>query len=498
MKILTAEQIRELDNFTIKKEPVESIALMERAANAAVNQICNDFTTKDPVHIFCGPGNNGGDGLAIGRLLQEKGFAVTVYELVFSKNQSADFKTNKSKLEASGVKSVFVNSAGELPQIASGIIVDAIFGSGLKRPADGLPAACIHQLNKSNAVRVAVDIPSGLFAEDNDQNTGAIFKAHITLTFQMPKLAFFFAENAPYVGEVRILPIGLSETFINDADTNYFLAERETVKEIRKPRNPFSHKGTYGHSCIVAGSRGQIGAAVLAGKSCLKSGSGLVTMRVPKCGYEIVQTLLPEAMCQPDDSEEYLKSDMDYSNYTAVGIGPGIGTATETRFMLEELIRTEDIPVILDADALNIMVEFEYIKRKLTKGSILTPHPGEFKRLFGDHPPLKRLQIIKQFTAETGCFLVYKDHYTFTVTPEGKVFFNNTGNPGMATGGSGDVLTGLITGLYAQGYTAEESCVMGVYLHGTAGDIAVDEAFSQEALTAGNLIDYINKAWLTL
>lgn len=498
MKILTAAQTRELDKYTIENEPIESLALMERAAKAAAGQICDDFTTENPVHIFCGPGNNGGDGLAIGRLLSEKDFAVTVYELDFSPNRSADFLENKKALNQTDAELLTIQNPDDLPDIENGVIVDAVFGSGLLRPAEGLPAACIKKVNKANAVRVAIDIPSGMFAEDNDGNTGAIFRADVTLTFQMPKLAFFFAENADYTGEVRILPIGLSEAFTEKADTPYFLVSQETARHIRKPRNPFSHKGTYGHSCIVAGSSGQIGAAVLAGKSCLKSGSGLVTLRIPKCGYNIVQTLLPEAMCKPDESEEYLKSDMDYKPFTAIGIGPGIGTETETRFMLEELIRTEDIPVVLDADALNIMVEFDYLKRKLTKGSILTPHPGEFKRLFGDHPPCKRVNLIKQFTAETGCYLVYKDHYTFTVTPEGDVFFNTTGNPGMATGGSGDVLTGLITGLYAQGYTAREACILGVYLHGTAGDIAVDEEFSQESLTAGNLIDYINKAWLTL
>lgn len=498
MKILTAEQIGELDKYSIENEPVKSIDLMERAAVAAANQICDDYTTEEHIHIFCGPGNNGGDGLAMGRILDERGYEVHVYELAFSKNQSPDFKANKERLGNTNVNFKQIHSPDHLPHVESGVVIDAIFGSGLTRPAEGLAAACIKKLNAGQAARIAIDVPSGMFTEDNDDNTGAIFKADCTITFQMPKLAFFFAENSFYTGEVRILPIGLSGDFIEKADTKYRLANRETATEIRKPREPFSHKGTYGHSCIVAGSMGQIGAAVLAGKSCLKSGSGLVTMRVPKSGYNIVQTLMPEAICKPDESEDYLKSDMDYSHFTAVGIGPGIGTATETRFMLEELIRTEDIPVVLDADALNIMVEFEHIKRKLTKGSILTPHPGEFKRLFGNHPPMKRLKIIKEFTAETGCYLVYKDHYTFTVTPEGNVFFNNTGNPGMATGGSGDVLTGLITGLYAQGYTAQESCILGVYLHGTAGDIAVDEEFSQEALSAGDLVNYINKAWLTL
>ena len=498
MKILSADQIKELDAYTIQNEPVSSIELMERAAKAATRQITNDFTTEERIHIFCGPGNNGGDGLAMGRLLNEAGYTVHIYKVEVSKNKSEDFEANLKRLKNKGLSAKQITSPDELPILNDGIIIDALFGSGLTRQADGIAAACIKHLNESKGVKIAIDIPSGLFTEDNDRNTGAIFEAEYTLTFQLPKLAFFFAENSPYTGEVRILPIGLSEEFIDNAATDYVLADRDYVRNLRKPRHPFSHKGTYGHSCIVAGSLGQIGAAVLAGKSCLKSGSGLVTMRVPKCGYEITQTLIPEAMCIPDDSEEYLKGDMDYGKFTAVGIGPGIGTANETRFMLEELIRTEDIPVVLDADALNIMVEFDYIKRKLTKGSILTPHPGEFKRLFGDHPPIKRLEIIKEFTSATGCYLVYKDHYTFTVTPEGNVFFNNTGNPGMATGGSGDVLTGLITGLYAQGYSAQDACVLGVYLHGTAGDIAVDEKYSAEALCASDLIDFINKAWLSL
>lgn len=496
MKILSADQIRKADQYTIKNEPISSVDLMERAVTNA-KLAMPIFYINQKILIVCGPGNNGGDGLVIARHYSDQD-EVEVVVLNFNDQYSDDFKTNLERLRECNVKITTIKSADELKINDPDFIIDAIFGSGLNRPVEGFPAEVIEKLNNYEAKRLAIDIPSGLFADDNDENDGTIFKADETITFQLPKLSFQFAEYAEFVGQVTVLDIGLLKSFIEDEKTDHEVLTERGARKILRNRKGFSHKGTYGHALITAGGKGKVGAAVLSSKAALKSGAGLVTAHIPRCGYDVMQTAIPEVMCIVDSGDECLKDDIDYSNFNAVGVGPGIGHHEETRFVVEELIKTTEKPLVLDADALNLLSEHPQWLDHLPKGSILTPHPGEFKRLFGEiNKPIKRLEKIKDWCSKTECYLLYKDHISFLVTPDRKVFFNSTGNSGMATGGSGDVLTGIITGLLAQKYSSFQAALLGMFVHGKAGDDALEKE-SFESLTASDIINNLGEAFKSI
>ncbi|MBI4929613.1 MAG: NAD(P)H-hydrate dehydratase [Bacteroidetes bacterium] len=507
MKIISSEEMRKADAYTIEHEPIKSINLMERAAAACVKWLASSSILKGEkrqVSIFCGLGNNGGDGLAIARLLAKKKFKVEVFIIRYSDNCSEDFLINEKRLEK--VKAVKVHNITSAEQIhssfvirQSSLIIDAIFGSGLNKSVTGLAAEAIIFINKSNCPVISIDIPSGLFSEKNssDEKT-VIVHANHTLTFQVPKLAFIFPENEKYFGDFSILNIGLDEEFIASLSSkNYFLTE-EYVRFILKPRNKFSHKGTFGHALIVAGSYGKMGACVLASRACLSAGVGLVTVHIPKCGYEILQTTNPEVMVETDSSEKFISDAISLNKYNAAGIGPGIGTESETQNALKVLIQNSTFPLVLDADALNILSENKTWISFLPKNSILTPHPGEFKRLAGDTDnDYERFQLQKEFSIKHNVYVVLKGAHTCITCPDGEVYFNSTGNPGMATAGSGDVLTGIITGLLAQGYDSKQASVLGVYLHGLAGDLAA-EHLCEEGLIARNIIEFMGEAFKKL
>lgn len=490
MKILSTEQIREADRYTIENEPIRSVDLMERAATQVFEWLMPRLCHKSKIKFFCGMGNNGGDGLAVTRLLHGKGFIPEVYMVRYADKMSPDCEANFQRLQQETEISVFdIRSEADFPSIdGDTFIVDALFGSGLNRPIEGLAAELIEYLNCQQAIRIAIDIASGLFA-DSPSPKGAIFKPDYTLTFQMPKLAFMMPENDPYVGKLEILDIQLHPQYLLEVETNNFLVNKEMIQPIIHRRTKYSHKGTYGHALLVAGSEGKTGAAILGAKSCLRTGVGLLSVKLPLSAWTPLQASLPEAMIHVGDKLD---------TFSVIGIGPGLGTNDEAQRMVRRMIQDTQVPLVMDADALNILGENKTWLSFLPAKTILTPHPKEFERMFGKTSnSFERLALLREEGRHHGIIIVLKGANTAVAMPNGTVFFNSTGNPGMATAGSGDVLTGMILSLLAQHYTPEEAAVLGVYLHGLAGDFAA-ASIGQEAMIASDISDHIGKAYLSL
>jgi NAD(P)H-hydrate epimerase len=351
-------------------------------------------------------------------------------------------------------------------------------------------------LNDSGMELVSIDLPSGLFC-DGPTAGDAILKAHRTFTFQTPKLAFFLPENAAYLGAWAYGSIGLHPGYEANTETSFYYSTLFDIKPLRKVRTKFAHKGTYGHALLIAGSWGKIGASVLAARACLRSGVGLLSVHVPRCGQMVLQNAVPEAMVQADQRAKFWAEMPDIQGIASIGAGPGIGRAPETAAVLKQLLQTVQVPLVLDADALNLVSENGWLNL-IPANTIITPHPKEFERLFGKTlNGFERLDLQRNMAQKYGIYIILKGANTSIACPNGDCWFNSTGNPGMATGGSGDVLTGILTGLLAQGYTPQSACLLGVFLHGLAGDLAA-EALSQEALIAGDLVDFLGKAWLKL
>ena len=501
MKIFSTGQIREADNYTILNEPIASIDLMERAAFQLFKWIKKHVDVTHKIYIFTGLGNNGGDGLVLARLLHVKGYDVSVYIIRYADKTSADFGLNYQRLkELEDLSISDVKTKNDFPEIQpDDIIVDAIFGSGLARPVKGFIADVIHYINRVNALKIAVDIPSGLFADTySDPKEGAIVRADYTLSFQMPKLAFLQPGNDQFVGRCKTLDIGLSADFINKTATSYFLMQKRDIRPMLKTRRKFDHKGNYGHALLIAGGYGKMGAAILASRACLRSGVGLLHTHVPKAAIQIMQTATPETMLSIDRYENYFSEIPDLSLFNAIGIGPGLGMEHQSQMALKLLIQEFQHPIVFDADALNILAENKTWLSFIPKNSILTPHPKEFERLVGKWSnDFEKLELLKSFSFKHSVFVVLKGAYTVTCFPDGNFYFNSTGNPGMATAGSGDVLTGLVTGLLAQGYLPGIAAVVGVYLHGLAGDLASKKT-GFEAMLAGDLIEHIGPAFKKL
>jgi hydroxyethylthiazole kinase-like uncharacterized protein yjeF len=497
MKIFSAEEIRSWDQFTIQNEPITSIQLMERAAMACVTWLEKNGYTENQFVVFCGKGNNGGDGLAVARLLAARKYPVRIFILEFGHKGTDDFQINLARLHEHPETDIrFVQTEENFHEFNKGeIIIDALYGSGLNRRLEGVTAKLVEHINNSGCEIISIDIPSGLFV-DRSSKDNPVIKADHTLSFQCYKPAFLVAENAEYIGEVAILNIGLHPDFYNATLSSYELIDELIIHSIYKPRNRFAHKGNFGHALLVAGSYGKIGAAVLSAKACLRSGIGLLSCHIPKCGYDVLQTAVPEAMVMTDFNSSFnTKVDDDLSKYKAVGIGPGLGTASETKMLLKEILDSYQRPLILDADALNIMGTQRELLKLIPVGSVLTPHPKEFERMFGETKnDFDRVGLAIQKSKELNLVIVLKGHHTLITTPGGKGFFNNTGNAGMATAGSGDVLTGILTGLLAQGYSSVEAAILGVYLHGLAGDCAAKKT-SEEAMIAGDIIENLGDAF---
>jgi NAD(P)H-hydrate epimerase len=413
--------------------------------------------------IFCGPGNNGGDGKVMGKMLEDRG----------------------QRVEIHGV--------GDKPQLPKdAVIIDALFGTGLSRPLEGEAVETVKYINNSGLDVISIDLPSGLTPLGD-----FAVKATHTLTFQCPKLAFFMSENEKYVGHVIILDIGLSDEYYNHTITRFETTGHAEAKLIKKERSRFAHKGTMGHAALVTGSYGMLGAAILAARACLHSGVGKLTCFMPEKAYPIMQVAVPEVVYQIDKNENIVTDFPADAKFQSLGIGPGWGIHEEQVNLLRRIFHA-DIPLVIDADALNLLAAHSSLLAQIPKDSILTPHPKEFERLFGktEHD-IDRIELAMQKAAELQVYIIVKGHRTLVATPAGVGYFNMSGNPGMATAGSGDVLTGILTGLLAQGYTALEVCLLGVFLHGLAGDLAV-KLCGEDSMIASDIIDQIGNAYLQM
>ncbi|MDA3892041.1 MAG: NAD(P)H-hydrate dehydratase [Salinivirgaceae bacterium] len=498
MKILNTQQIRDWDAYTIINEPILDIDLMERAAQRLFAWIKEKHTGEESFLIFAGPGNNGGDALALARILYHAGYQNTrVVMLKIGAKLSDECFKNLNSLEAvRKVEILYCNEGDCMPEITSeDIVIDGIFGSGITRAITGYWAKVVEHINRNSFETVSIDFPSGLYGEDNLNNEGAKIEAQITLTFQFPNLAFFFADNLPYFGKWFVLDIGLHPDFMNEIDVHYFLTEKNDVQALIKQRKTFGHKGTYGHGFLIAGSYQKTGAAVLAAKACLRSGVGLVTVHVPETGREILQTAVPEAMVCIDETEMNFCGAEILQRYSAVGIGPGIGTKQSMQNALKRLLDNNSKPLVIDADALNILSENRDWLRLLPPNAILTPHVGEFDRLTHNHDTsFERYKTQLEFSKKYNVLIVLKGAYTCISDSVGNAHFNSSGNPGMATAGSGDVLTGIILSLLAQGYKPLDAARAGVFLHGLAGDLAAEQ-LGFEALIASDIINNLGLAF---
>ena len=510
MKILTAAQTRQLDQATIREQHLTSLALMERAAQALLRWFETRFRADKPADtlVLCGPGNNGGDGLALARLLHEAGYPVRV-ALLPAEHYADDYEHNLHLLPK--VLSVRKLAAGALPILdAETLVVDALFGTGLSRPLTGLAAELVAHLNDSSVRVLAVDIPTGLVSDGPQPAPDAsVVQASYTVSFGLPKLAFLLPQNAEYVGEWFVEDIELNQAFINQTDTPWQLTPLPPAgprptwplrlaprPEVYLPkREKFVYKNTYGHALLLAGSRGKVGAAVLSSGACLRGGVGLLTVAVPGCGYDIIQTTRPEAMCLPDAEADFLSQLPDLAGYQAVGIGPGLGKNEASRAVLELLLREAKVPLVLDADALNLLGEHRELLALLPPDTVLTPHVGEFTRLTQKAADdYERLALLREFARQHRCVVVLKGAYTAVAAPNGQVYFNPTGNPGMATGGSGDVLTGLVLALRAdQRLDALAATRLAVLAHGLAGDLAAATT-GEAGLLAEDLVRHIGPA----
>lgn len=506
MKILSSEQIRSVDDYTIKNQPIASLDLMEQAATNCFNAINNSLGEKmkdQPIHIFCGIGNNGGDGLVLARLYSNAGTNVTVYVSRYSNKSTNDFKVNLDRLRGLDLKIVEIDMKADLKPIKKGWIIDAIFGTGLNRPPRGLSAATIKHMNNQNLPIIAIDIPSGLFSNmPAHRDIDKTIAADYTFGFQVPKLAFFMPENFHFVGKWEIVDIGLDVEFIENQESELYYLIPQKLKLMLRDRKKFEHKGSFGHAVLIGGDIEKAGAVILAGKGALRSGAGLVTLMVPEKLISTIHQSSPELMCIAS-GEEYIRSwekkklpkEMDK---LGIGIGTGIGTRTKTKDFLKDMLEDSFQPLVIDADALNIIANDQKLLDEVPAQSILTPHMGEFKRLIGNFKngfDLLEKQI--EFSKKHKVIVVLKGAHTRISTPMGKVFFNPTSNPGLATAGSGDVLTGIITGLLKQYNNPVKAAMLGVYLHGLAGDLSL-ESQSMESMVASDIIENLGKAYKKL
>lgn len=499
MKIFSTSQIRDIDSLTIAEEKIQSADLMERASLQLFNWISGKFDRSGRFIILAGPGNNGGDGLALARMLSSNRYDAEVFFVRVSDKTSPDWKHNYERLrKETRVPFTTLDSIEKFPVTGNGdVIIDAIFGSGLTRPADGIGADVIKKVNHSGCTVVSVDIPSGLFGEDNSANTQeTIIKAGYTLSFQFPKLCFLFPDTALYAGEWHILPIGLSSNAVMNTPTPYEYIEESKIISLFKKRSKFDHKGLFGHGLLVAGSYGKMGAAVLGAHAALRTGIGLLTCHIPGCGYEIMQISVPEAMARVDKNAKCITGVGDFETFDAIGAGPGLGTDPDTSGAFLELVEKCGKPLVIDADGINMLGRVRDAIPGIPANTIITPHVREFERIAGKADSgIDRLRLQVEFAVKHHCIVVLKGAYTSISTPQGKVFFNSTGNPGMATAGSGDVLTGMILALLSRGYQPDDAAVLGVWLHGLAGDLAAAER-GQESVTASDIIDNISRAFI--
>ncbi len=497
--VLSAELLRQADAYTIAHEPIASINLMERASLACANRIMGLLAHDVPVTVLAGMGNNGGDGMAIARIMHMDARPVRVLVPKYKTQGSQDFEVNRKRAQKAGIPVELLEEGTELPDLPAGtVVIDALFGTGLQRPIRDWLKNWVVALNGGPNTVFAIDMPSGLFTGDNTGNDpDAIVHADRTFTLELPKFSLLLADNARYTGDWEVVPIGLDRKYIATLDMEAIMLEAADVAALMPPRKPNSHKGDHGHAWLLAGGEGKMGAALMSAKACLRSGCGTLTMHVPAGQDGVVHSSIPEAMVTCDEAE-HLSTLPNFGRTTAIGVGPGIGTQAGTERMLKLLIQDAPAPLVIDADALNMLGENKTWLEFLPKGTILTPHPKEFERLAGkvdtDH---ERLSKARELAVRLGIVLVLKGAHTAICAPDGELFFNGTGNPGMAKGGSGDALTGIITSLRAQGLDPLSAALMGVYAHGMAGDIAADQ-LGMDGMLPTDLIEQLPQVWRRL
>ncbi|GAA4797659.1 bifunctional ADP-dependent NAD(P)H-hydrate dehydratase/NAD(P)H-hydrate epimerase [Olivibacter ginsenosidimutans] len=489
--LLTASQMREADAYTIAHEPIASIDLMERAAHAFIERsLALSLIKKDQsILICCGAGNNGGDGLAIARQLYEEGFsALHIWIIHYNERQSADFKTNLARIETLPISIQSFAQEDELPMIEQSLIIDAMLGSGLNKPLSGSWLKVVQHLNQAKKKVIAVDIPTGMPADGHLMRSMTALFAHEVISFQRPKINFLFPESAYFMKRFHVVDIGLNEDFIARQASDFYEITSNDARAIYKERRPFSHKGTYGHSLLIAGSEDTMGAALLCAEACLYTGSGLTSACIPKTGLTALNTRLPEVMAI---SREALFH-QPLKQYTAMAVGPGLGKSQEISELMKRLLAKPAMPMVIDADALNVLAENQQLFDRLPPDSILTPHMKEFDRLFGEHSYwYDRVVKAREEAQQRKLIIVLKNQYTFIALPNGRILVNFTGNPAMASGGMGDALTGMLVALLAQGYRAEEAAILGCYLHGKSGDLLAETGMA--VVPANVLIQNISK-----
>ena len=503
MKIFTGTQIQELDKYTIEHEPIKSIDLMERAAKALTKALTEECTPADKIVVFAGPGNNGGDALAVSRMLADRGYDISVFLFNTKGKLSDDCAENKKRaMDNENIRNfIEVTKEFDPPTLtADTIVIDGLFGTGLTKPLESGYASLVKYINMSQCRVISIDMPSGLMPECNTYNIHAhIIKADVTLTLHTLKLAFLFADNQQYIGRLKVLDIGLSEEYIRDTHTSCTMLDASQLRPMLMQRPDFAHKGSMGHALLIAGSYGMAGAAMLAAKACLRSGVGKLTVHTPKKNVDVMQVAVPEAVVQVDYEDTYFSDAVAADEFDAMGIGPGLGQVEATAIALIAQLRRTNAPTVVDADALNILASHRAWMQQLPKNIIMTPHPREFDRLSGSRSSddYERLMKAVDMAVRLQVIILLKGHYSALCLPDGKVVFNITGNSGMATAGSGDVLTGIITGLLARGYHQREACQLGMYLHGLAGDFAARD-LGKECLVASDIIDYLPEAFRAL
>lgn len=499
LPVLDAEGVRSADARTLAAQGITSWQLMERAAEACTRSLLQRTTREQAFVVVCGMGNNGGDGLGIARLLHAAGRTVRAVRVRHKEQPSEDNAANYDRLLRAGVPCSEIDSIGSLQFHDNELIVDAILGIGSSKVSTGLVRETIALMNRSGRPVVSVDLPTGLWPGDNAGNDPqGIVRAGLVLTLGTPKLALLLPENAPFVGHWDLLPIGLDEAFLAQAPATHRWLEQADVAALLRPRPRTGHKGNFGHALVVAGGTGHLGAAVLATRAALRSGCGLVTVHVPAGGDAVLHAAAPEAMCSVDP-DPVVSNLPRPGRYSAVGIGPGLGTDPDTAQLLKRMLQDAATPLVLDADALNILAENRTWTGFLPGSTVLTPHPKEFDRLYGSPSTsgYERLERAREMAAKWNVVLVLKGAPTAICAPDGRVFFNATGNVGMAKGGSGDVLTGLLTGLLAQGYGPLHAAVLGVHLHGLAGDLLAG-SLGMDGMKAGDLVEQLPGAWRVL
>lgn len=490
MKIFNVKQIRAWDAFTIQNEPISSIDLMERAAYSCYDRIRDRFVFNSYA-VLCGPGNNGGDGLVIARYLLESEVPVKVIIPEVSNNYSEDFKKNLARFPKDLIHNLHKGEEARWDDYDC--IIDALFGSGLTRPIAGEIADLVKEINTSQAFIISVDIPSGLYGNLNQYPLPDVFvQADYTYTFQVKKSSFFNEEIRKRIGEIEVIDIGLLEDFSERESTDIYEVVYEAIELKIKPR--FTHKFEQGFALIIGGSRGKFGAPILSAKAAMRTGAGLVSVAIPEEGRNLVHQSMNELMVVESKGGSFLSSIEIPEKVTAIGIGPGLDTNEESKEVVKQVFEF-GVKTILDADALNLLSIHRELWSSLPENSIITPHYGEFQRLFGKvAEEQSKYEILKEKACEHRIYIILKGAITAIASPVGELYFiDEVGNSGMATAGSGDVLTGIITSLLAQGYSAKEASIYGVYVHAYAGDLSSEE-IATESIVAEDIIQHIGRA----